>query len=137
MSEKVTLQVPSQPKYLYIIRSTVYPVVHEAGFSKRETRRIVLALDEACSNIIKYAYHGDPTKAIVMGISVDPMRITIQLKDSGAKPDVDSISPRALDDIRPGGLGTHIMKSVFDRVEYDTSAAEGTVLTLVKNKPPS
>ena len=61
MTETVTLIVPSHPKYLYIIRSAVYPLVIEAGFPKKEARKIVLALDEACSNIIKYAYEGDAT----------------------------------------------------------------------------
>ena len=56
LTETVTLTVPSHPKYLYVIRSAIYPVVIEAGFSKGVARKIVLAIDEACSNIIKYAY---------------------------------------------------------------------------------
>jgi serine/threonine-protein kinase RsbW len=132
--EVVTLVVPSHPKFLYVIRSAVYPIVLEAGFSKKDARRIVLAVDEACSNIIKYAYAGDHTKAIGLTIMVDQGRLVIELRDSGKKPDVSRIAPRKLDEVRPGGLGTHFMSSVFDSVAYDTKEEQGTVLTLVKER---
>jgi anti-sigma regulatory factor (Ser/Thr protein kinase) len=134
MTEQVTLIVPSQPKYLFVIRSALYPIVIDAGFSKKEARKIVLAVDEACSNIIKYAYEGDHSKTIALKISVDQAALAIELKDSGKKPDVAKIAPRNLDDIRPGGLGTHFMAEVFDRIDYNTRGEAGTVLTLVKEK---
>ena len=132
MSETITLAVPSHPKYLYVIRSALYPVVIEAGYSRKEARAIVLAIDEACSNIIKYAYAGDHTKSISLAISLDRETMKIALRDTGNKPDVARIAPRKLDEVRPGGLGTHFMAEVFDSVEYDTSRDTGTVLTLVK-----
>jgi anti-sigma regulatory factor (Ser/Thr protein kinase) len=133
-TETITLTVPSHPKYLYVIRSAVYPVVLDAGFSRKEARRIVLALDEACSNIIKYAYEGDPAQRINVSITVEQDRLHFRLTDTGRKADVSTITPRRLDDIRPGGLGTHFIASVFDSVTYDTSGEKGTVLTLVKEK---
>jgi len=133
MSEQVTLIVPSHPKYLFVIRSAVYPIMVDAGLSRKEARKVVLAVDEACSNIIKYAYEGDYSKTIALKVSVDQGALTIELKDSGRKPDVEKITPRKLEDIRPGGLGTHFMAEVFDRIDYDTSSEAGTVLTLVKN----
>jgi len=133
-TETITLAVPSRPKYLYVIRSAVYPVVVDAGFSRKEARRIVLALDEACSNIIKYAYEGDPAQLINVSITVGQDRLLFQLTDTGRKPDVSTITPRRLDDIRPGGLGTHFIASVFDSVAYDTGGERGTVLTLVKER---
>lgn len=106
----------------------------DAGFSRKEARRVVLALDEACSNIIKYAYDGDPSQLITMRITVEQDRLHFQLTDRGRKADVSAIAPRRLDDIRPGGLGTHFMASVFDSVVYDTGGEKGTVLTLVKER---
>jgi len=132
MSETVTLTVPSHPKYLYVIRSSLYPIVIDAGFSGKEARRIVLAVDEACSNIIKYAYEGDYAGTIVLKVSLDRTKLTIELTDSGKKPDVTKIAPRKLDEVRPGGLGTFFMAEVFDTVKYDTSGASGTVLTMEK-----
>lgn len=130
----VTLIVPSHPKYLYVVRSAIYPLAIEAGFPKKDARKIVLAVDEACSNIIKYAYEGDYTRTYSLDITVETGMLAVELKDSGKKPDLSKIAPRKLDEVRPGGLGTHFIAAVFDRVEYDTSRGAGTVLTLVKEK---
>ena len=131
-TETITLTVPSHPRYLYVIRSALYPVVVDAGLSKKEARQIVLAVDEACSNIIKYAYEGDHSKVIALSVFVEKTKIVIELKDSGKKSDVSKIVPRKLDDIKPGGLGTHFMAEVFDTITYDTSNDAGTILTLEK-----
>src|SRR3990170_1054866 len=134
MSGLVVLSVPSHPKYLYVIRSTLYPLALDAGFGKKDASKIILAVDEACSNIIKYAYEGDHAQTITLTVTVDAGRIAIQLKDAGKQVDVSTIAPRKLDEVRPGGLGTHFMGTVFDTVEYDTTQGTGTVLTLVKEK---
>jgi anti-sigma regulatory factor (Ser/Thr protein kinase) len=134
-NEVVTLTVPSHPKYLYVVRSALYPIVIDAGFSKKEARKIILAVDEACSNIIKYAYEGDRTKSIVVSVWADDERLRVVLKDSGKRADPSKIAPRDLGDIRPGGLGTHFMNTVFDAVQYDRGGEQGTVLTLVKKRP--
>lgn len=134
-TETITLTVPSHPKYLYVIRSAVYPITLDAGFSKKESREIVLAVDEACSNIIKYAYEGDHSRLIALKVLVDKSKLVIELADSGKKPDVSKIVPRKLNDVRPGGLGTHFIAEVFDTVEYHTGGDAGTVLTLEKRIP--
>jgi anti-sigma regulatory factor (Ser/Thr protein kinase) len=134
-TETVSLTVPSHPRFLYVIRSAVYPVVIDAGFSRREARKIVLAVDEACSNIIKHAYEGDATGTISLTLTVEQAGIRVQLRDKGKVVEASQIAPRDLKDIRPGGLGTHFMGSVFDVVRYDTSGPEGTLLTLEKKRP--
>ena len=131
-SETITLTVPSHPRYLYVIRSALYPIVVDAGFSKKEARKIVLAVDEACSNIIKYAYEGDHSKTIELNVFIEKTKLVIQLRDSGKKPDVSKIIPRKLDDIRPGGLGTHFMAEVFDAIDYNIRGDTGTILSLEK-----
>jgi anti-sigma regulatory factor (Ser/Thr protein kinase) len=130
----VALTVPSHPKYLYVVRSALYPLIIDAGFTKKDARRIVLAVDEACSNIIKYAYAGDPTQTIEVAVEDDAGSFRVRLRDRGKKVDPEAIAPRDLADIRPGGLGSHFMKAAFDTVDYDTGQGEGTLLTLVKKK---
>lgn len=130
----VTLTVPGHPRYLYVVRRTLHPLVCHAGFSRKDSRLIILAVDEACSNIIKHAYGADRTGPITMTVADAADRFTVRLRDLGRKVDRAAIAPRDLADIRPGGLGTHFMAEVFDRVDYDTSPAEGTVLTLEKRK---
>jgi anti-sigma regulatory factor (Ser/Thr protein kinase) len=133
-SGPVTLTVPSQPKYLYVVRSALYPILVDAGFARKDARRIILAVDEACSNIIKHAYEGDPTGTITMTVTDDNDRLTVRLRDYGKKVDAAKIAPRELKDVRPGGLGTHFIGTAFDAVTYDTNQEQGTTLTLEKKK---
>ncbi|MHB8843268.1 MAG: ATP-binding protein [Nitrospirota bacterium] len=130
----VTLTVPSHPKYLYVVRSALHPLILDAGFTKKEARLIILAVDEACSNIIKHAYEGDPAGTITVTVADDAEHFTVRLRDFGKKVDRAEIAPRDLADIRPGGLGTHFMKAAFDSINYDTDQGEGTLLTLEKKK---
>jgi anti-sigma regulatory factor (Ser/Thr protein kinase) len=130
----VTLTVPSHPKYLYVVRSALYPILIDSGFGKKDARRIILAVDEACSNIIKHAYEGDPTRTITMTVTDDNDRLTVRLRDYGKKVDAAKIAPRELEDVRPGGLGTHFIGTAFDAVTYDTNQEQGTILTLEKKK---
>ena len=130
----VTLTVPSHPKYLYVVRSALYPLILDAGFPKKEARKVVLAVDEACSNIIRHAYAGDPTKTITMTVEDQAERFVVRLRDYGRKAERSAIAPRDLKDIRPGGLGTHFISTVFETVDYDTDQGQGTLLTLEKKK---
>ena len=133
-SGPVTLTVPSHPKYLYVVRSALYPILVDAGFVRKDARKIILAVDEACSNIIKHAYEGDPAKTITLTIIDTADRFTVRLRDYGKKTDTSKIAPRNLEDVRPGGLGTHFMGAAFDAVTYDTNQEQGTLLTLEKKK---
>jgi len=130
----VTLTIPSHPRYLYVVRSALYPLIVDAGFPKKEARKIVLAVDEACSNIIRHAYDGDHTKTITLTVEDGEESFVLRLRDYGRKAERAQIAPRDLKDIRPGGLGTHFINMVFESVNYDTSQGEGTLLTLEKKK---
>ena len=56
------------------------------------------------------------------------------LRDYGRSCDPAKIKSRELEDIRPGGLGVHIIKQAFDSVIY-TPQPRGTRLVLEKKKP--
>lgn len=130
--EVVRLAIPSHPKFLCTVRRVVTDAAQHAGFSQDETKRIVLGVDEACSNIIKYSYQGDHTKRILMAIEISNSALIVRLRDFGRKPDPSGIRPRRLDEVRPGGLGVHFIRSIMDEVQYDVSRKVGTELRLVK-----
>ena len=132
----VSIRIPSDPKHLYLMRRLVQEVSLAHGFTEEEVRRIVLAMDEACTNVIRHAYGGDPGGSIDIEAHPieDGLRFTVI--DHGRKPEPGAIAPRALDEVRPGGLGTHFIQRVMDEVVYDTSQERGTRLCLVKRRKP-
>ena len=54
------------------------------------------------------------------------------MTDYGRYIDPSRIASRPLDEIRPGGLGVHLIRSTMDVVEYNENRHGGTTLTLVK-----
>lgn len=100
------------------VRPLVVEVCLESGFSKKETHNIVLAVDEACTNIMKHSYQGDPKGLITLECRGGEKGVEFTLKDRGLPVNKAEIKHRALDKIRPGGLGVFFIKQMMDRVSY-------------------
>jgi anti-sigma regulatory factor (Ser/Thr protein kinase) len=121
---------------LGLIRKVIQQVSHDGGFSEDEGRKLTLAVDEACSNVIKYSYDHDPTQTIVLTLIDSVDKLEVQIQDFGKCPDLESIKPRDLNEVKPGGLGTHFIRSIMDIVNYDTTTEVGCILQMVKYKSP-
>ena len=126
------LTILSDPKHIRIMRGALLQVASLAGFSDHDAQQMTLAVDEGCTNIIKYSYDGDCTRKIVLSCYVVPGGIEIRIRDFGKKSSPDQIKSRRLSDVRPGGLGVHLMHEIMDVVEYNHSKKVGTELRLVK-----
>ena len=55
--ELFTLEIPAEENNLGDVRDFIADICIRAGFSKRETNNTKLAMDEACTNIIKHAFN--------------------------------------------------------------------------------
>ncbi len=130
--DTIEFRVPSDPKVLKIVRLSVSWLCELAGFSEEERNSTTLAVDEACSNIIRHAYQGDQHQPIIITCKLLDNGIEITLQDFGRSVREEEIKPRDLDEIRPGGLGVHLIKSVMDVVQYESNENEGNKLTLAK-----
>jgi serine/threonine-protein kinase RsbW len=129
----ITIAVPSHPKYLSVIRAVTDRVGHIFEIDDKMVQDIRLAVDEACSNIIKHAYMGDTSQKIILKYSFRAGRLKIVIEDDGLKTQKESLKGRDLDDIRPGGLGIHFIRRVFDVFEMDEKKKKGNRLMLVKD----
>ncbi|RMI01655.1 MAG: ATP-binding protein, partial [Calditrichaeota bacterium] len=83
----------------------------------------------------RHAYGGPGNQPIIIQIHIREDRLEIVLRDFGIKADPEKIRSRSLDDVRPGGLGVHLIHSAMDTVEYDTTVEEGNRLILMKQFP--
>jgi serine/threonine-protein kinase RsbW len=128
----VKITVPSHPKYLALVRAVTVGMGARNNVDDTVIKHMEHAVDEACSNVIKHAYAGNPNKKIGITLSVSPTAFEVIIEDSGAKADVASVKGRRLDDIRPGGLGVHLIKRACDIVEFDERKKKGNRLRLVK-----
>ena len=133
MKDSVTITIPSHPKYLSIVRSVTGKIAQIYEITEPLTEDMKLAVDEACTNVIKHAYRGDRTKKIVLKYKITKKSFNVIIEDSGIKAQEDLIKGRSLDDIRPGGLGIHFIKRVFDVFRFDETKKKGNRLILIKS----
>lgn len=129
----ITLSMPSDPQYLCVIRAFFSSLFNKLRFDRQEVNRVVLAIHEACTNVIEHCYHGDHEQRIDFTVQITPQHIVVGIQDYGGQQDITRIKPRALEQIRPGGLGTHFIQSVMDDVTYHSSET-GTVLRMTKRR---
>jgi serine/threonine-protein kinase RsbW len=118
---QVRFALPSDPRYLPVVRGAIAPLAAAIGWNECECLAITLAVDEALTNVIRHAYHNRPDGLIELECreSVDGLEIT--LLDNGEAPDKLSICAREPGCDQVGGLGTHIIRDVMDSVSYEKS----------------
>jgi anti-sigma regulatory factor (Ser/Thr protein kinase) len=131
----IELHLTSNPEMLRVLRASVQQMCCLAGFNKIDCSKITLAVDEACTNVIKHAYKGRGGQPIVVMCKIDADRLIITVQDYGEPANIDNIKPRPLDDIRPGGLGVYIIRSVMDEVQYSNMPDIGNRLVMSKLLP--
>ncbi|RAU21703.1 serine/threonine protein phosphatase [Paramagnetospirillum kuznetsovii] len=118
------------------IRADVTRTARELGCHDDLVQDVVLAVDEACQNVIRHAYMGGDGDVVVQ-VERDEDLLVIRLMDFAPPVEVAKIRPRALDDVRPGGLGTHLMRSIMDQVDFlPPPAGIGNLLQMVKRISP-
>jgi anti-sigma regulatory factor (Ser/Thr protein kinase) len=136
-SETIQLSILSHPKYLQLVRGVMKKITGINGFSEDDAGHITLAVDEACSNIIKHSYMNDTQKKIDISIKTREQELEIHITDYGKKCDMAQIQPRDINDLRPGGLGLHIINTIMDSVEYDCSSPIKNQIRMVKRRKKS
>ena len=114
------------------MRNFVRKFLDDFPFSEKERMLIVLGVDEACTNIIRHAYQLRDDQLIVLSIERLRKCVRMRLRDYGEQVPAHQMRGRSHDSIEPGGLGLHLMKNAFDRIDYILKP-RGTELVLTKN----
>ena len=132
---ELSLSVPAKMQYLKCIRGFLRPVFASRFDAMEQVDELVLAVDEACTNIIKYGQGWlRPRGRIQLEVVERRGEIEVRLLRFCKDKDVPKIKPRDLDDLRPGGLGTHIIRTIMDSVEFVPDGEKDGRMALVMIK---
>ena len=131
----VDSRLTSHPRFIQFVRVLAGEGALLAGFSDEDCGRIELAVVEGFTNIIRHGYGGRTDQRIDIRLEVPVGRFRMEFVDWATFVDPSKIASRPLDEVRPGGLGVHLMKSTMDLVDYRKNAQGGTTLVLEKRKP--
>ncbi|MDQ1262060.1 MAG: serine/threonine-protein kinase RsbW [Euryarchaeota archaeon] len=119
-----------------VISDYVESMMGLAGFGSRKVMEVLLAVEEACTNVAKYAYPGKAgTVHIVARVHGD--RLELIIEDEGIPFDptthIVALSQADTKDHPIGGLGIHLIRCYVDRMSFEFRDGKN-VLTLVKNR---
>lgn len=136
----IRLRVPARLDNIRWLTAVVDELGEEVALSEHARFQCRLALDEAFTNIVEHAYAGSAAGEgqIEAEIRMAPEQCVISLTDYGRPYDPTQVArpvlgaTTSLDDLQPGGLGLHLMRSVMDEVHY-TSGPRGNRLVMVKH----
>ena len=134
-----TLRVKAIVDNLPVIRDFVHAMAVECGLGLEAVDGVVLAVDEAVTNIIVHGYAGGGgTIDIIVerrGQSVAVcMRDNAPPFDPTRAPSPDLTIP--LEDRPPGGLGIYLMRRSVDEVSHRVTPQGGNELVLIKHVAP-
>ncbi len=126
-----TIEFSSHTGNLSLVRRWVREFLNEQGCCTSLIDLMVLGIDEACTNVIRYAYGNAADQYIRLSLESVNGAVRCRLRDYGAQACVEKMNGRALEVVRPGGLGLHLIRQAFDRADY-LRRPKGTELVLVK-----
>ncbi len=120
------LEMQSNPETLCLVRATLERATKALHFHAADRRAIVRSVDEALANVIRHAYKGRQGLPIAVTFRrlfgqkhpEDSAGLEVVLEDQGIAVPPAKLTGRALDEIRPGGLGLHFMRQCMDKVEF-------------------
>ena len=137
-------QFPACAEQMGSVRLKLREALKHCGGSEAVLNNVVLAVGEACMNIIQHAYGPKDKGDIVLEVDLVPgdepttsnqCHLVFRLTDFAKhKSCAGEMRSRPLDEIRPGGLGCHIINHVMDEVVLlDSPGSSGNVLQMRKH----
>ena len=135
----LNLKIKSQTEKLSMVREFVSEAAREFGFDDESVNKIALAVDEACTNIIKHSYEFASNKDIDIAISANDSKFKVVISDHGKGFNPETVKVpdmrEYLSKYKKGGLGMYLMKSLMDSVEYKIVQGKKNEVHLVKFLP--
>jgi anti-sigma regulatory factor (Ser/Thr protein kinase) len=137
MTTSDPVELPATLDRLADIRAVVERWCRGAGASEEDCHAVVLAVDEACTNVIEHGYAGRGGGSLRLAFEAGESEVRVTVRDTGQAFDPGGAPVPNIEadwEERPiGGLGWHLIRGMMDEVHY-RSDDEGNLLTLVKKR---
>jgi sigma-B regulation protein RsbU (phosphoserine phosphatase) len=127
------LPFPARAEELRRVRARLREALDSQGVGPELRDRLVLAVDEACTNIIRHAYCGNCDDTITLRLTRERDMLAFELRDEAPAVDPAKITSRDLSDCRPGGLGVPFIRALMDDWQFEPGTdGKGNVLRMRK-----
>jgi len=135
--EHMKFSVVASTRLLAMVRDKVRECAERAGVDERITHQVVLAADEAVTNVITHAYDNDGVSEVEVDVSVENGKIQLIIRDQAEFFDpTDYTLPNIDNHVKSGkkrGLGIFLMRKIMDEVKHRVVDEKVNELILIKN----
>jgi len=125
--------VPAVAENLIKIRDFVRGYIDKCEGLESYKDEIVLAIDEACQNVVRHAYR-DKDGNVAVKLSFQDKEFIVSIEDDGTPVIPEKIKPRNIEDIKPGGLGTFFINQIMDSVSFQSTSPHWVNCLIMKKK---
>ena len=127
------LELPADARLLPRTRKAVSGYLEEAGTEPEDRADVVLALDEACANVIRHAFPDGVPGTIRLRAEIASDAVTVQVEDDGVGFDALAVTRREPGPEDTSGRGLHMIRALMTTVQLESpSESSGTSLRMQK-----
>lgn len=122
---------------LYEIRRVIVAQARTLGISRGRIYRVLVAVEEACSNVLRHAYDDKDAKLLSIEIETTRRQVKVLIRDIGKPFNFErypsaSMVKVAVKNRERGGYGIHLIKNLMDKYEYIRNDNGENHLRLIK-----
>jgi anti-sigma regulatory factor (Ser/Thr protein kinase) len=125
LKKKRKIIIPAQIKYLSQIRGFIDYIGRSYHYSSKDINSTKLAVEEACTNIMRHGYRDVPDGEITIKIIIRRLSITVILIDQGRSFDPRQVSKpdlfKYVEMGKMGGLGIMMIRKLMDELHYNVT----------------
>lgn len=137
MDDQNKIVISSSTKNLARVRKYIEGKAKETGADADTINQIVMSVDEACTNVIKYAHHYDTNKKIKIEVFHSKKQFKVSITYEGLEFDPNNVENPDMEEYfakcKVGGLGVPMMKKFMNKIEYKCCSPNINFLTLTKS----
>jgi serine/threonine-protein kinase RsbW len=134
-----SIVVPADVRYLEAVCSFVSRIAAIAGMDKEDIHRLEVAVDEACTNVVRHGYDSDASQSYTVSCGIETGVFTVEVLERGKPFDFGSLPEPDLNatvEDRPiGGLGMVFIRKLVDDVRFSVEPDGLKRLRLLKRLP--
>ena len=119
------LELPADARLLPRTRRAVAGYLEDVGAEPDDRADVVLALDEACANVIRHAFPDGARGTIRLRAEICDDAVTVQVEDDGVGFDAFEATRNEPDPEDTSGRGLHMIRALMTTVQLESPTETG------------
>lgn len=139
MIQEFKLTLPNRSESLSKTRDFIFEIGTKSKFDQDKLQDILIAVDEACTNIIRYSFEKGEESSFTITCQINETKLTICLINQGKIFDptssIPSIPSKEVTDLAhlvKQGRGLFFIHHFMDELKYEHHPQKGNILYMTK-----